>query len=74
MGKFLAHVFFSGNDFLKKKSWYDSKRDCTRSYMFWICRLSIKHGAVPRFSPVLKDVNVIAVWKGPDDAQVHLRR
>lgn len=72
MGKFLAHVFFSGNDFFKKKPWYDSKHNCTCLYMFWICRLPIKHGAVPRFSPVPKDVNGVAVWKAPDDAQVRL--
>ena len=64
--------FFQETIFFLKKSWYDSKRNCTSSYMFWICCLSIKHGVVPRFSPVLKDVNVVAVWKAPDDAQVHL--
>lgn len=55
--------FFQETIFFKKKPWYDSKHNCTCLYMFWICRLPIKHGAVPRFSPVPKDVNGVAVWK-----------
>lgn len=41
---------FSGSNFLKK-SWDGSKRECTRSYRFWICHPPIKHCAALRFLP-----------------------